>query len=301
MSAVSTAPGTTDLADRDAFLTLAREHYENFPVGSWLLPKRARLHLARIYAFARTADDLADEHRDLAALLRFRELFLESLEGRPEDAPRLFADLRLTIEECELPRQLFLDLLDAFEQDLRKNRYANQDELRDYCRRSADPVGRLVLRVHGIVDEETDRLSDHVCTGLQIVNHVQDLADDLRERDRLYFPAADLELLGIAEDDLRSASYPDGARILVRQWAEHAAWSLHEGAPIVERVRGRLRYELKAVIATAAAQIDALRAVEFDVGPGRIKASKAARLRAALAWIALGRFPRALRKGGIRW
>ena len=208
---------------------------------------------------------------------------------------------RLTIEECELPQQLFLDLLDAFEQDLRKNRYADSDELRDYCRRSADPVGRLVLRVHGIVDEETDRLSDHVCTGLQIVNHVQDLADDLRERDRLYFPASDLELLGISEDDLRSTSYSSGARTLVRQWAEHAAWSLHEGAPIVERVRGRLRYELKAVIATAAAQIDALRAVEFDVGPGRIKATKAARLRAALAWITFGRFPFALRKGGIRW
>jgi phytoene/squalene synthetase len=132
------------------YLALAGRHYENFPVGSWLLPARARRHLHRIYAFARTADDLADEQRDAAALAAFRADFLRHLAGEAADVP-LFVDLVATIRACDLEPACFTDLLDAFAQDCVQTRY-DAGQLLAYCRRSADPVGRLVLRVHGYRD-----------------------------------------------------------------------------------------------------------------------------------------------------
>lgn len=307
MPAVSTAspndsqrPSEPALDDREQFLRMCVEHYENFPVGSWLLPKQSRLHLARIYAFARTADDLADELRDREALTRFREAFVAHQRGERNDV-QLFVDLKETIASQDLPEQLFLDLLDAFDQDTWKTRYADAAELRDYCKRSADPVGRLVLRTHGIRDAETDRLSDHVCTGLQILNHVQDLADDLRQRDRLYFPESDLERLGLTVEDLCAETYGPAARALVEQWLEHAVWSLEQGRGIVGRVSGRLRLELKAVIAAASANAEAVRRLDHDVGPGRIRASKSARLRSAFGWMLGFGSPRGLKTGGQPW
>jgi len=161
-------------------MALAAEHYENFPVGSVLVPRHLRHHIHRIYAFARTADDIADELRDPALLAAYRQSFLDHLAGKVRDEIPLHADLALSIEQLNLPVELFTDLLDAFAQDLRQGRY-DQEGLFDYCRRSADPVGRLVLLVFGCQQPELAPLSDRICTGLQLVNHLQDIKADIEK------------------------------------------------------------------------------------------------------------------------
>ena len=218
-------------------LTLAARHYENFPVGSWLLPKPARLHLHRIYAFARTADDLADELRDAAGLAAFRAEFAAHLAGA-QRVP-LFVDLTATIRACDLPESLFTDLLDAFAQDLVVRRY-DEASLLDYCRRSADPVGRLVLRVCGYRNEQLDAWSDRICTGLQLLNHLQDIGADLRERDRIYFPEQDLARFGVREVQLRAPNADAAVRALVAHWRERVAQMFVEGWPLIGRVRGQI-------------------------------------------------------------
>ncbi|MFO1076217.1 MAG: squalene synthase HpnC [Planctomycetota bacterium] len=258
--------------DSRLYLGLAAQHYENFPVGSWLLPARARVHLHRIYAFARTADDLADEQRDAAALAAFRADFLRHLAGGAGDIP-LFADLARTIGDCALEVSLFTDLLDAFAQDCVKTRY-DRAELLDYCRRSADPVGRLVLRVCGYRDPQFDRWSDAVCTGLQLLNHLQDLGEDLLQRDRIYFPREDLARFGVDEDALRAAHASAAVREFVLHEANDVAAMFVAGWPLVGAVRGRLRLELRAILRGAAAVLARIRAVAGDVLGGRVHLTK---------------------------
>ena len=286
------APTTTEstLADPADYLSLAQRHYENFPVGSWLLPRVARRHLHRIYAFARTADDLADEHQDAAALAAFRADFERHLEHGVDDVP-LFAELRATIRECALETSLFTDLLDAFRQDCEQRRY-ERDELLDYCRRSADPVGRLVLRVCGYRDAELDALSDRICTGLQLLNHLQDLRDDLLTRDRIYFPIGELRAAGAGESDLRAAHANDAVRRFVLEQADRIAADFAAGWPLLQRVRGRLRFELRAILRGAAAVLAKIRACDGDVLGGDVHLSKWQRLRTVLAGLLLSRPPR---------
>lgn len=286
--ATSTAPAAA-LHDPRRYLALAVRHYENFPVGSWLLPARARRHLHRIYAFARTADDLADEHRDAAALAAFRADFLRHLDGSSRDVP-LFVDLVATIRTCELEPELFTDLLDAFAQDCVQGRY-DAAQLRDYCRRSADPIGRLVLRVHGHRDAALDALSDRICTALQLLNHLQDLGSDLRERDRIYFPAADLAHFGVTEVMLRAATAAPPVRALVRHWAARLAADFAAGWPLVEAVRGRLRCELRAILRGASAVLARIAAVDGDVLGGRVHLTRWERLGTVLAGLCCRRAP----------
>jgi squalene synthase HpnC len=276
------------------FATLAKTHYENFPVGSWLVPRAHRQHIHRIYAFARIADDLADERRDAAALRAYRDAFLAHADPSHR-AVVLFADLWESIRDRDLPTQLFLDLLDAFEQDLRVSRYADAAQLFDYCRRSADPVGRLVLRVFGHRDEALDTLSDHVCTGLQLLNHLQDLRSDLLERDRIYFPVADLTRHGVAESDLRATIASAGVRAFVRDWLDRTAKLLHDGWPITTAVRGRLRFELRAILGGAAGVVRAIRAADHDVLAAHRSIRGFARLRAVGGALWRTRPPAALR------
>jgi squalene synthase HpnC len=266
--------------DRERFERLAASHYENFPVGSWLAPKRLRPHIHRIYAFARTADDLADENGgDREGLLAFRAAFLAhepAAAGAPDSAARvpLFDDLWRTIGELDLPKDLFLALLDAFEQDLDVRRYADEAQLHDYCRRSADPVGRLVLRVFGYRDPALDALSDRVCTGLQLLNHLQDLRADLIERDRLYFPRSELERFGVTEDDLKREVATPGVRAFVESEARKVAAMFDDGWPLVLEVGGRLRLELRAILGGAAAVLRRMRATGFDPLGGRVHLNK---------------------------
>lgn len=262
------------------YLALASRHYENFPVGSWLLPKHARRHLHRIYAFARTADDLADEHRDAAALAAFRADFLAHLAGGRRDVP-MFAELVLSIRELDLPPSLFTDLLDAFDQDCVQTRYDRRGLL-DYCRRSADPVGRLVLLVHGHRDEARFRLSDRICTALQLLNHLQDLGSDLRQRDRIYFPQEDLARFQVTPAQLLQPHADAAVRALVKHWAQWLAAEFAAGWPLVDSVRGRLRCELRAIVRGAAAVLRRIAAVDGDVLGGRVHLSKGERVRTVL-------------------
>ena len=266
------------------YLSLARRHYENFPVGSWLLPRHARLHLHRIYAFARTADDLADERQDLVALQAFGADLRRHLDGTVASADRipLFADLAETVTACELEHSLFFDLLDAFEQDCRQRRY-DRAQLLDYCRRSADPIGRLVLRVCGYRDERLDRMSDRICTGLQLLNHLQDLREDLLERDRIYFPLEELDACGASEHDLRAEHANDAVRRFVLQQADRIAADFATGWPLVDAVRGRLRLELRAILRGAAAVLARIRAVRGDVLGGKVHLGKVARVGIVIA------------------
>jgi squalene synthase HpnC len=262
--------------DRARYLALATTHYENFPVGSWLLPRPARRHLHRIYAFARTADDLVDEHRDQGALAQFRADFLDHLADESLAVP-LFADLRTSILDLDLPVVLFLQLLEAFEQDLHVDRY-DEEKLFAYCRRSANPVGRLVLRVCGYCDPVMDRVSDFICTGLQLLNHLQDLREDYVERDRIYFPTEDLERFGVTEHDLGAARAADGVRLLVHAWTHRVADMFREGWPLVWLVRGRLSWELRAILNGAAAVLAQIRRRDCDVLAHHIRLGRGTKL-----------------------
>jgi squalene synthase HpnC len=274
-------PADSLLHDARRYLALARRHYENFPVGSWLLPRAARLHLQRIYAFARTADDLADELRDAAALAAFRSDFLLHLDEGSSDVP-LFVDLRATMRECELERELFTDLLDAFAQDLVRNRY-DLPGLLDYCRRSADPVGRLVLRVCGYRNAQLDRWSDSICTALQLLNHLQDLGADLRERDRIYFPSEDLAQFGVGEAQLRAVAADGQVRAFVLHWADRIGEQFAAGWPLIGAVNGRLRWELRAILRGAAAVLRRIRLAGGDVLGERVHLGKLERTGVLLA------------------
>ena len=185
---------------------LAHSHYENFSVVSLLLPGHLRQDFCNVYAFCRVADDLADELGDrtasAAALVALREQTLACHAGRADTV--LFVALRETLRRHAIPPEPFLDLIDAFEQDQRVTRYATYEQLVDYCRRSANPVGRLVLYLSGYRDAGRQRLSDATCTALQLANFWQDVRRDLLDRDRVYLPAEDMARFGVTEADLRA-------------------------------------------------------------------------------------------------
>lgn len=243
---------------------LAAEHYENFPVGSFLMPARLRPHVHRIYAFARTADDLADETRDLQGLLAWRRALEDALQcrGRPCE---LLRDVASTIHEFALPERLFFDLLDAFELDLTKNRYADEEELLDYCRLSANPVGRILLHLDGEVDAETLALSDHICTGLQILNHAQDVRGDYLDRDRIYLPQDQMARHAVSEEDLGAARTTEGLRACLATWGEFVRRSFASGWPLTRRLEGRFGLEIRAILQGAALVLDRMQASGYRV------------------------------------
>jgi len=225
---------------------VARAHYENFPVASRIVPRGLRPHVCAIYAFARAADDFADEAahdgRRLEQLDRW-EAHLDRCLAGGADHP-VFVALGDTIGRFELPAQLFRDLLDAFRQDCRTRRYASWDDLVDYCRRSANPVGRLVLRLFGHGDEDRARWSDAICTGLQLTNFWQDVAVDLR-KDRIYIPAEDRQRFGVTEEDLRSGRLHEGLRALLLTLIGRTRRCFEEGRPLLGEVGGRLGLEVR--------------------------------------------------------
>ncbi len=265
-------------------------HYENFPVGSLLVPRRLRPHVHRIYAFARLADDLADEQRDAAALAEFRARFTAHLEGRAADVP-LFVDLCASIRELALEPQLCFDLLDAFAQDLRDKRHS-EASLFAYCRKSADPVGRLVLRVFGHRDPALDALSDQICTGLQLLNHLQDVREDLQERDMIYLPQEDLRRFGVAEQDLCAPRATPQVVALIAHWDQRCAALFAAGFPLCARVRGRLRLELRAILHGAAAVLAGLRACGHDVLATHVRLTRWQKLRALVRALTSSQPPR---------
>jgi hydroxysqualene synthase len=227
---------------------VARAHYENFPVGSRLVPRQLRPYVWSVYAFARQADDFADEAahagRRLEKLAGWEARLDRCLDGRP-DHP-VFVALGETIRRFELPDRLFRDLLDAFRQDCRVSRYENWDRLLDYSRRSAEPVGRLVLLLFGHRDEELARYSDAICSGLQLTNFWQDVALDLA-KNRIYLPAEDRRRWGVKEEDLAAGRVHDGMRALMQEMVDRTRRHFAPGRPLLRRVGGRLGLELRWV------------------------------------------------------
>ena len=229
-------------------------HYENFPVASWLCPPALRPAVRAIYAYARTADDLADEGsasaaERLSALQAYADDLRAIAAGRVASPrwPEVFEPLAATIARHHLPVPLLLDLLDAFGQDVVKTRYADRPEVLDYCRRSANPVGRLLLHLYGIRDAAALRESDAICTALQLANFWQDLSIDTR-RGRLYVPLADCERHGVSADDLLAGTDGPAARTLVAELLRWTRALMHEGAPLVHRIGGRAGWELRLVV-----------------------------------------------------
>lgn len=267
---------------------VARGHYENFPVASLLLPPPMRPHVAAIYAFARAADDFADEG-DRPAVERLRLLddwharLTACVDGRPGDDP-VFVALCETIRTCSLPVELFEDLLSAFRQDVTTTRYATWAELLDYCHRSANPVGRLVLRVAGYADDRLDAASDAVCTALQLTNFWQDVERDWR-KGRIYVPREALDRARAPERDLAARAMTPAWREVLADAADRTRALFDAGRPVCDGVSGRLRYELRFTWLGGRRILDRLEQAGFDVFAARPTLG-AADL-AGLAWRAI--------------
>ena len=249
-------------------LTLARDHYENFPVASVLLPAAMRPHVAAVYAFARVADDFADEPgREPAERLRLLDEWEERLtaaeHGAIEPDDHIFLAIADTMARKHLPPQLFHDLLSAFRQDVTVHRYEAWAEVVDYCRRSANPVGRLVLRIAGTDQADADRASDAVCTALQLTNFWQDFGRDWRAG-RLYVPREEMNRHGAATEDLERGRMT-GAWVSTMQACVARTRALfHEGRPVADAVHGRLRWELRATWLGGMRILDKIERLNFD-------------------------------------
>jgi squalene synthase HpnC len=242
-----------------------RSHYENFPVGLFV-PKAKRRYVHALYAFARAADDFADEPMyegmRKEKLDQWEARLDAAYAGQAEDP--IFVALSETVRRLDIPKQLLADLLSAFRQDTVKSRYEDWDELLDYCRRSANPVGRLVLLVFGYKDPELPPLSDAICTGLQLANHWQDVAVDLR-KDRIYVPRDLLKRHGVGEWDLNAGRVSDGFRGLMGELIARTRAQFASGRPLCNRVGRDLRFEMRLTWLGGSSILDRIEAVGADV------------------------------------
>ena len=253
---------------------MAVDHYENFPVASWLLPAAMRPPIEAIYRFARSADDIADEgYLPDAQRLRQLDAYLQALDaieaGKPLHGP-IFPDLADAVRDFQLPVPLLRDLVDAFKQDVVKKRYASFDELLDYSRRSANPVGRLVLHVFAkatgrpMFAEAQLRQSDAICSALQLINFWQDVAIDW-EKGRVYIPIEDLQRFGVREDDIAAGNAGNRWAALMAFESDRARELMLAGAPLTRHLSGRVRLEIRATVEGGLAILDKIDAVSGDV------------------------------------
>jgi phytoene synthase len=248
------------------------DHYENFPVASVLLPARLREPVEAIYAFARGADDVADEgSAPPAERLARLDAYRAGLDAiaREESAPDaelapLFARLARNVRAHRLPLQPFYDLLDAFSQDVVKTRYADFAELAGYCRRSANPVGRLLLHLYDAADEDNLVASDCICTSLQLINFWQDVALD-REKARIYLPADDMARFGVSEEHIAAGRVDAAWRALLDFQVQRARTMMRAGAPLARRLPGRIGWELRLMVLGGLRILDGIEAVGHDV------------------------------------
>ncbi|MFF2650305.1 squalene synthase HpnC [Streptomyces sp. NPDC058045] len=289
----------TDPAVRD---TLGKAAGENFPVAPFFLPRAWRTGLMAVYGFARLVDDIGDGDLtpggadaahlgvppDLAgdrlALLDALEADLRRVFAPAEDGPRhpLLRRLAPTVHRHDLTPEPFLGLIAANRQDQSISRYETYDDLLAYCELSANPVGRLVLAITGTATPERIRRSDAVCTGLQIVEHLQDVTEDLG-RDRVYLPAEDLKRFHVDERDLAASTTGASVRALIAFEAERARGLLDEGTPLVGSVHGRLRLLLAGFVGGGRAALHAITEATYDVLPGPPKPTRRRLLREAAA------------------
>ncbi len=263
-------------------------HYENFPVASLLLPKRLRPAVAAIYAFARSADDLADEgdmlpQQRLDALAVY-ETQLDRIAAGDTLQDPMFATLAGVAAAYALPLQPLRDLLSAFRQDVVTPRYADFAGVLDYCRRSANPVGILMLHLYGAADARNLAQSDAICSALQLINFWQDVAIDW-DKDRVYLPQEDLQRFGVTEADIAARRDSPAWRQLMAFEVERARAMMLAGAPLAQRLPGRIGWELRMIVQGGLRILEMIEAVDYDVFYRRPKLGKADWLR--MAWRSL--------------
>jgi squalene synthase HpnC len=282
------AAGTCDRAAARAYCRrLARTHYENFSVATWLLPRRLRPHFYHVYAYCRWADDLADETGDRAESLKLLDWWEAELRACYEGEARhpVFVALADTIAEFDIPAAPFLDLLTAFRRDQQQTRYETPEEVRDYCRCSADPVGRLVLYLGRCANEEYFALSDAICTGLQLANFCQDVARDWDERGRIYLPMALCRAEGYTEEHFARHEMNAAFRRVMKGEVERAERLLLEGLPLARRVPRELRVDVELFARGGLAILAAIRKLDYDVWATRPEVSRRQKLGLLLsAW-----------------
>ncbi|WP_296495341.1 squalene synthase HpnC [Rhodoferax sp.] len=249
------------------------DHYENFPVASFLCPPHLRPAIGAIYHFARSADDLADEGDTsdaarLDALERYRADLLAVAGGQAHSGqwPQVFEPLRKVLCAFKLPVPLLADLLDAFAQDVRytadQRRYRDDAELLDYCTRSANPVGRLLLHLYGVTDAASLAQSDQICSALQLINFWQDVSVDVA-RGRWYPSQQAMALHGVLDADLQPGSQSDNARQMIAAYAAQARALMQAGAPLACRIPGRAGWELRLVVQGGLRILDKIEALDF--------------------------------------
>ena len=249
-------------------------HYENFPVASVLCPAHLRAPIAAIYHFARTADDIADEgdgtpQQRLMELQAFRADLIAACANEPATStrwPQVFGPLQHVVRAWQLPPQLLHDLLDAFTQDIAQSAagatYANEAALLDYCSRSANPVGRLLLHLYGVSDALALARSDAICTALQLINFWQDLSVDI-PRGRYYLTDADCARFGVSTDDLHAQRQTPNATQLIAACAHAARASMLKGAPLVHQIPGRAGWELRLVVQGGLRILDKIESLHY--------------------------------------
>jgi squalene synthase HpnC len=247
---------------------MAVDHYENFPVASILLPRRLVPAVEAIYAFARSADDLADEGdaapAERLAALQAYEAALDGIAAGTPPADPMFQRLAAVLAAFHLPLQPLRDLLSAFRQDVVTTRYPDFPRLVDYCRRSADPVGRLMLGLYGVDDAASLRASDAICTALQLINFWQDVAIDIA-KGRIYLPLDDLARFGVTQDAIEQGRADAAWRALMRFEVDRARALMLEGAPLATRLPGRIGWELRMVVQGGLRILEAIERVDYDV------------------------------------
>jgi squalene synthase HpnC len=249
-------------------VAMETDHYENFPVASILMPRHLRRPVGLIYRFAREADDFADEGSlqpaERLALLDSFSRELDRIEARQAPEIAWFSDLAAIIHEHRLPIQLFRDLLSAFSQDVVKARYTDYADVLDYCRRSANPVGRLLLVLYGAATPQNNTWSDAICSSLQLINFWQDVAIDY-QKNRIYFPQDEMAQHGITENDIANATAADRWREFMRFQVTRTRQYLQSGAPLGRELKGRLGLEMRMIIAGGDRILSKIISVDYDV------------------------------------
>jgi squalene synthase HpnC len=276
---------------------LAESHYENFHVATWFLPKALRPHFHAIYAYCRISDDLGDEVGDTSAALALLDLWGRELDACYEGRARhpVFVALAETIRACSIPKQPFADLLTAFRQDQVITRYGTMQEVLEYCRYSANPVGRLVLYACGYCDEERFRLSDATCSALQLANFWQDVRADFA-KGRVYLPQDDMQRFGVTDETIAASGATAGFRALLDYEVDFARRLFEEGLPLIGMVGRELAVDLDLF---SRGGLEILRAIErqdYDVLSARPSIAKRTKLALALRAVS-GKFLPFLRLG----
>lgn len=248
------------------FEKLARQHYENFPVGSFFIPKRYRRPIHLIYAFSRVADDIADEGNMLpetriASLDAWERSLENALNGEKDND--FFVELADVVREFNLSPELLKDLMIAFRRDSANLRYETFDGLLEYCRYSANPIGRLLLQVFNCSNEYTQKYSDQICTALQLANFWQDISVDTR-RNRFYIPQSELTQYGLTEQDLSNGSNPDKFRDMMKHQVARTESFLMEGKPLLKLTSKELRFEMRLIWHGGMTILQKIKAVQYE-------------------------------------